>query len=182
MSISSRYLTFAQARVYANSSINTSIFSYINSEYVKHLLKKYASANEVEAKLFELGESVGPKAFELACVSIGPPSSAPFKRELKAENLLQWLAGPFFKWLFGSPADSLDKVSGKSNEYYIRNNTPITMKNIDTYSCSVALPEYQAGILQSVIAGAGMKSRVEVKSYEAVAGEQASYIFVVTLL
>ncbi|CAI5756235.1 unnamed protein product [Candida verbasci] len=107
--------------------ITLSSLLYLFSEIIQWQFKNSKNINDLEARLNGLGYKLGIKLIEMIKLKDGYKL---LKRDTKILEILQFIHGPFWKFIFGKQADELEMSQNNNDEYMIIDNLPILNKYI----------------------------------------------------
>ncbi len=129
-------------------AINDSLFTLLMNEAFGYLQSQVKSIPQLEERLKDLGLHTGRKCLELYGLR-----QRIYKRQTSLLELLGWLSGDFWRWLFGKAADSLEKNTEVEGEFMIWENAPVyctfnsTPKELGDFSVA----SFTAGIVEAVL-------------------------------
>lgn len=132
------------------TDINLLLMLFLFCEMVNWSLKNSKGIQDLETRLNGLGYQIGQRYLELCKLREGIKSS---KREIKVLEVLQFIHGPFWKSIFGKPADDLQKSQDMVDEYMIIDNEPVVNKfiNIPKDYGNLNCGAYIAGIIEGAL-------------------------------
>jgi hypothetical protein len=152
-------------------TVSLSAFSYLYSEMVQYHENRVDSIVEQNRRLEQTGYSVGLRVLELlACVK------RDFKRETRLMNILQFVSTTVWKYLFGKPADSLERSMDHVDEFMIFDYSVLTSHYLTVpaaYAGSLSAEAYISGIIAGILDGAGFSARVTAHTVALEEGECA---------
>lgn len=134
-----------------------SSFSYLFSELVQYCQAKADSTQQMEKELADAGYGIGTRVLELT-----------FFREKQGKwdrhiiTLLQFLHSTVWKYLFGKPADGLERSTDRQDEFYLYDKDPITNRfvsvpaNLGQFNTAAFI----AGIINGFLDGAEFQCTV----------------------
>eukprot|EP00767_Chilomastix_cuspidata_P002931 gnl/Chilomastix_cuspidata/3055.p2 GENE.gnl/Chilomastix_cuspidata/3055~~gnl/Chilomastix_cuspidata/3055.p2 ORF type:complete len:176 (-),score=97.72 gnl/Chilomastix_cuspidata/3055:371-898(-) len=156
-------------------TVSLSAFVYVFNELLGHCYAKAKSVRDIETRLFEAGERLGPRVLELVHFT-----DRAQKREIRLNNFLQFVANVLWKHLFEAPA-KLEKVAG-SGKYYIKEQWPATDRffSAPKEMTSLKPSAFLAGVIQGLLAAGGFRVRVQYHTYRPTADAEPLAFFQVT--
>lgn len=125
------------------------------NEAFSYLQTNVKGVSQLEQRLRDLGLQTGRK-----CLEIFAFRQRLFKRQTAAATsqnarieLLGWVSGEFWRWLFGKPADSLEKNTETEGEFMIWEDSPVycTFNSVPKELGDFTTASFTAGIVQSVL-------------------------------
>lgn len=119
-------------------------------------------------RLNTLGYGVGQRLLELLPVrdSLYPQSSLrsppPPSRTIRLLPLLSYIHSTVYRYLFGRPADSLEKSTENEDEYMIGDNDPVLGRSVNPPKDmgGLSVEAVLAGIVEGVCDSAGFPAKV----------------------
>ncbi|CAL5998543.1 TRAPPC5/Trs31 [Hexamita inflata] len=171
----------------SDSQINMNLFGQLFCEYLLYCRKKQQTIEDTEKMISDVGYDVGLRMWELFQLkerfSI-PDKQVTTKNDLQtAKSVLDKIKDKYWKFLFGKPADALDKIKAADLQFYLIDKKPVT----DTF---ISYPvnkqnQYQgylpssfvAGILKSALDSSGIDCTVQVHLYDQ-QGEMWTYFHI----
>ncbi|GAA5823813.1 hypothetical protein JCM11251_003306 [Rhodosporidiobolus azoricus] len=147
-------------------------WTFLFAEIVQYTQKRVSGISEFEKRLSILGYRVGCRLLELLPLRdyLYPLSSLrsppPPSRTLRLLPLLTYIHSTLYRYLFGRPADSLEKSTDNEDEYMVGDDDMIVTRGVEVpkemsdLSCGALV----AGIVEAVMDGAGFPSRVTAHS------------------
>ncbi|GAA5897384.1 TRAPP subunit TRS31 [Sporobolomyces salmoneus] len=156
------------------SEVSLGAWNYLFGEIVQYTQKQVSGISEFEKRLNILGYRVGTRLLELlplrdslypitSTLSRSPP---PPSRQLRLLPLLTYIHSNLYRYLFGKPADSLERSTEHEDEYMIGDDEMLLTKNVmvpkemKELSCAALV----AGIVEGVMDGSGFPARVTAHS------------------
>ncbi|GAA5836953.1 hypothetical protein JCM3766R1_006489 [Sporobolomyces carnicolor] len=161
------------------AEVSLSAWQYLFGELVQHEQRLVTGIAEFERKLHDVGYRVGTRVVELlSCrdalyplqsssalttLSRGPPAPTRHVRLLQA---LTWVHSNVYRYLFGRPADSLERSTEHDDEYMIGDDDMVVTRSIvvpkdmNELSCAA----FVAGIVEAAMDQTGFPSRVTAHS------------------
>lgn len=153
--------------------MSLSAWQYLFGELVQHEQRLVTGIAEFERKLHDVGYRVGSRVVELlSCrdalypvqassalttLSRGPPAPTRHVRLLQA---LTWVHSNVYRYLFGRPADSLERSTEHDDEYMIGDDDMVVTRSIvvpkdmNELSCAA----FVAGIVEAAMDQTGFVS------------------------
>lgn len=141
------------------TEISLSSLAFLFCEIVSWAHGKSKGVLDLENRLNGLGYQIGQRYLELSKLREGPKYG---KREIKIIGILQYIHGPFWRAVFGKPANDLEKSQDVHDEYMITENVPVVAKFISVpkeYGDLNCLA-FVAGIIEGALDGAGFHATV----------------------
>ncbi|AAS53779.1 AFR408Cp [Eremothecium gossypii ATCC 10895] len=166
---------YAESLAPKHKQVSLSAFTFLFQEMVVQQRDSSKTVAEIEAKLNALGYAIGMRLVELlpfrdsvptkASATDGAEALAPAipmmkKRPLKILDILQYVHGPLWRYLFGAASDDLVKSSERENEYMIVDNEPQWTQFI--HGTSIQCESFTGGIIEGVLDHAGFPCHVTV--------------------
>ena len=105
--------------------INLSCFSFLFSEIIHYLLKN-DTENDLEQSLTDFAHPIGERVLELAMFR----EKTRGKRYTSIVDVLHFIHTQVWKLLFGKVADGLEQNAEEEDEYWLRDDQPVTNKFI----------------------------------------------------
>ncbi|GAA5846487.1 hypothetical protein JCM5353_008015 [Sporobolomyces roseus] len=154
--------------------VSLGAWMFLFGEIVQYTQKQVSGISEFEKRLSILGYRVGTRLLELLPLrdSLYPITSSlgrsppPPSRTLRLLPLLTYIHSPLYRYLFGKPADSLERSTENSDEYMIGDDDMVITRGIQVpkemkeLSCAALV----AGIVEAVMDGSGFPARVTAHS------------------
>lgn len=140
-----------------------SSLSFLFCEIVNWSHKNSKGIQDLELRLNGLGYQIGQRFLELVKLQEGIKYG---KREVKIIEILQFIHGPLWKWVFGKTANELEKSQDVNNEYMITDNSPLMSrfisipKDYSNLNCSA----FTAGIIEGALDSAYFNATVTAHS------------------
>lgn len=141
------------------NDINLLLMLFLFCEMVNWLLKNAKGIQDLETRLNGLGYLIGQRFLELIKLREGVKNS---KREVKILEILQFIHGTFWKFIFDKPANDLEKSQDQNDEYMIIDNEPVVNrfvsipKDYGNLNCGAFI----AGIIEGALDLAGFYANV----------------------
>ncbi|OBA19458.1 TRAPP I complex [Metschnikowia bicuspidata var. bicuspidata NRRL YB-4993] len=141
------------------SEISLLTLGFLFCEIVSWAHGKSKDVLDLESRLNGLGYQIGQRYLELIKLREGIKYS---KREIRIIEILQFIHGPFWKAVFGKPANELEKSQDVHDEYMIIDNMPPVSKFISIpkeygdLNCSA----FVAGIIEGALDSSGFHCTV----------------------
>ncbi|GAA6011216.1 hypothetical protein JCM11491_006760 [Sporobolomyces phaffii] len=156
------------------TEVSLGAWQFLFGEIVQYTQKQVSGISEFEKRLSILGYRVGTRLVELLPLrdSLYPHTSAlsrtppPPSRTLRLLPVLTYVHSNVYRYLFGKPADSLERSTENAGEYMIGDDDMVVTRGIHVpkemkeLSCSALV----AGIVEAVMDGAGFPARVTAHS------------------
>ncbi|GAA5876825.1 hypothetical protein JCM16303_006298 [Sporobolomyces ruberrimus] len=156
------------------NEISLGSWNYLFGEIVQYTQKQVSGISEFEKRLSILGYRIGTRLLELlplrdslypitSTLSRSPP---PPSRHLRLLPILTYVHSNLYRYLFGKPADSLEKSTENVDEYMIGDDDMVVTRSIvvpkemKELSCAALV----AGIVEAVLDGSGFPARVTAHS------------------
>eukprot|EP00281_Chroomonas_sp_CCMP1168_P027061 CAMPEP_0206245710 /NCGR_PEP_ID=MMETSP0047_2-20121206/18844_1 /ASSEMBLY_ACC=CAM_ASM_000192 /TAXON_ID=195065 /ORGANISM="Chroomonas mesostigmatica_cf, Strain CCMP1168" /LENGTH=191 /DNA_ID=CAMNT_0053671031 /DNA_START=33 /DNA_END=608 /DNA_ORIENTATION=- len=139
------------------TEVSLSAFAFLFSEMVQYYQQRVNTTQELERKLAGAGYGVGVRMLEL--VVFREKGS---KRETRVIGMLSFIKDNMWKTMFGKPADSLERVTDKEDEYMINEKEPLVNtfisvpKDLGHLNCAA----FVAGVVHGILDSADFPSRV----------------------
>ncbi|KAK4700315.1 trafficking protein particle complex subunit 5, partial [Phenoliferia sp. Uapishka_3] len=150
------------------SEVSAGAWAFLFSEIIQYTQKRVSGIGEFEKRLNILGYRVGTRLLELLPLRdyLYPLSSLrsppPPTRTLRLLPILSYVHSTLYRYLFGRPADSLEKSTENEDEYMIGDDDMVITRGVEVprdmseLSCGALV----AGIIEAVMDGAGFPARV----------------------
>ncbi|TNY23277.1 TRAPP complex subunit trs31 [Rhodotorula diobovata] len=154
------------------AEVSLGAWAFLFAEIVQYTQKRVSGISEFEKRLSILGYRVGARLLELLPLRdyIYPVSSLrsppPPSRTLRLLPILTYVHSTLYRYLFGRPADSLERSTDNDDEYMIGDDDMIITRGVEVpkemsdLSCGALV----AGIVEAVLDGTGFPSRVTAHS------------------
>ncbi|GAA5867837.1 hypothetical protein JCM3774_005875 [Rhodotorula dairenensis] len=154
------------------AEVNLGAWAFLFGEIVHYTQQRVSGISEFENRLSILGYRVGARLVELVPMRdyLYPLSSIrsppPPSRTLRLLPILTYVHSTLYRYLFGKPADSLERSTDKDDEYMIGDDDMVITraihvpKEMSDLSCGALV----AGIVEAVLDGAGFPARVTAHS------------------
>ncbi|KWU45890.1 TRAPP I complex [Rhodotorula sp. JG-1b] len=154
------------------AEISLGAWAFLFGEIVRYTQQRVSGISEFENRLSILGYRVGARLVELVPLRdyLYPLSSIrsppPPARTLRLLPILTYIHSTLYRYLFGKPADSLERSTDKDDEYMIGDDDMVITravqvpKDMSDLSCGALV----AGIVEAVLDGAGFPARVTAHS------------------
>ncbi|KAL8284126.1 hypothetical protein RQP46_004875 [Phenoliferia psychrophenolica] len=154
------------------AEVSAGAWAFLFSEIVQYTQKRVSGIGEFEKRLNILGYRVGTRLLELLPLRdyLFPLSSLrsppPPTRTLRLLPILSYVHSTLYRYLFGRPADSLEKSTENEDEYMIGDDDMVITRGVEVprdmseLSCGALV----AGIIEAVMDGAGFPARVTAHS------------------
>ncbi|WWC85380.1 uncharacterized protein L201_000243 [Kwoniella dendrophila CBS 6074] len=146
-----------------SSEISLSCWAFLFAEIVSYSQSRVDSVTDLERRLSTLGYEVGQRILSLVLLRNTQASNLKDpKREHRLIPILQFIHTQIYKYVFGKPADGLEKSSEADDEYMlILNESPLTQfisvpKDMSDLSCE----SFTAGLVEGVLDGLDVPARV----------------------
>lgn len=148
------------------AEISLGAWAFLFGEIVRYTQQRVSGISEFENRLSILGYRVGARLVELVPLRdyLYPLSSIrsppPPARTLRLLPILTYIHSTLYRYLFGKPADSLERSTDKDDEYMIGDDDMVITravqvpKDMSDLSCGALV----AGIVEAVLDGAGFVS------------------------
>ena len=120
-------------------------FSFLFSEIIQYLLKN-DSDHDIEQSLTDFAYPIGERVLELAMFR----DKNKGKRYTTIVDVLHFISNQVWKMLFGKSADGLEQNPDANEEYWIRDDLPITNKYI-WWKQKVNWAAFIAGIIEGLL-------------------------------
>ncbi|KAK4052347.1 Trafficking protein particle complex subunit 31 [Microbotryomycetes sp. JL201] len=152
--------------------VSLAAWAFLFGEIIQYTQKKVKGIGEFEKRLNVLGYRVGARLVEMLPLRdyVYPVSTLrsppPPTRTLRLLPVLTYVHSTLYRYLFGRPADSLEKSTDNADEYMIGDDDMVITRNVEVpkemseLSCGALV----AGIIEAVLDGAGFPSRVTAHS------------------
>ena len=137
--------TYAKSVSKPKGEINMSWFSFLFSEIIQYL-QKHDSDKDIEQSLTDFANPIGERVLELAMFR----EKMKGKRYTNIVDVLHFIHSPVWKLLFGRQADGLEQNSDEDDEYWLRDDQPVTNKYIWTKS-KINWAAFIAGIIEGIL-------------------------------
>jgi trafficking protein particle complex subunit 5 len=140
--------------------VNRDAYLVLFSELVGYCRNRVESVPALETKLAELGYRIGVRSLDLIAAR-----EKQTKREVRLLNALNMVVVNVWKFLFNKQADSLKKVHGSEDEFYIEEASPVVNRYVSVprdygdLNCAA----FSAGIINGVLDSAGFRANVTAK-------------------
>lgn len=154
MPIVDRPLTKNKAEV---PTVSLSAFAYLFSEYIQYLVDRANSISDLEERLERAGYEVGLRVLELLSWR-----EKTLRRKTDVLDILRFIHGPAWSYMFGKNADDLQQAANADDEYYIRDYDHLLSKYISVpRSYEPFNPgTLAAGMMRGMLDSAGFPARV----------------------
>lgn len=148
------------------AEVSLGAWAFLFGEIVHYTQQRVSGISEFEQRLSILGYRVGARLVELVPLRdyLYPLSSIrsppPPSRTLRLLPVLTYIHSTLYRYLFGRPADSLERSTDHDDEYMIGDDDMIITravqvpKDMSDLSCGALV----AGIVEAVLDGAGFVS------------------------
>ncbi|GLC37374.1 hypothetical protein PLESTB_001594200 [Pleodorina starrii] len=138
-------------------TVSLSAFAYLFSEYIQYLVDRANSISELEDRLEKAGFEVGLRVLELLSYR-----EKVLRRKTDVLDILRFIHGPAWQYLFGKTADDLQQAAHAEDEYYIRDYDLLVSRYISVpRSYEPFNPgTLAAGIMRGMLDSAGFPARV----------------------
>lgn len=148
------------------AEVSLGAWAFLFGEIVHYTQQRVSGISEFEKRLSILGYRVGARLVELVPLRdyLYPLSSIrsppPPTRTLRLLPILTYVHSTLYRYLFGRPADSLERSTGNDDEYMIGDDDMVITraiqvpKEMSDLSCGALV----AGIVEAVLDGAGFVS------------------------
>ncbi|KAK4057122.1 Trafficking protein particle complex subunit 31 [Microbotryomycetes sp. JL221] len=166
--------------------LSLAAWTYLFGEIVQYTQKRVTGISEFEKRLNILGYRVGARLVELLPLRdyMYPISTLrsppPPTRTLRLLPVLTYVHSTLYRFLFGRPADSLEKSTDNPDEYMIGDDDMVITRNVEVpkdmseLSCGALV----AGIVEAVLDGAGFSARVTAHSVPTAARPRRTVILI----
>lgn len=146
------------------SEVSNSAFAFLFAEMIQYTQRKAKGISDLEAKLNELGYHVGQRALELTTLREGKNA----RRETKILGILQFVHTQIWRYVFGKPADALERSHDAANEYMIIDQEPLVSKFISVPKDMSQLncAAFAAGVIEAVLDGSRFTASVTAHTVE----------------
>lgn len=130
------------------SPVSLSFFVFLINEVFRYVQKDADSLAQVESRLKDLGSDVGRRMLEIYALH-----EKLEKREQGRIPVLSLISNNIWKFLFGKPAESLEKNVDNPNEYMIWENCPIYCRQLSMPPelGDFTVSSFTAGMVQSFL-------------------------------
>ncbi|EFJ44251.1 hypothetical protein VOLCADRAFT_76372 [Volvox carteri f. nagariensis] len=137
-------------------TVSLSAFAYLFSEYIQYLVDRANSISELEDRLEKVGFEVGIRILELLSYR-----EKVLRRKTDVLDILRFIHGPAWQYLFGKTADDLQQAANADDEYYIRDYDLLVSRYISVpRSYEPFNPgTLAAGIMRGMLDSAGFPAR-----------------------
>ncbi|GAA5979922.1 hypothetical protein JCM21900_003439 [Sporobolomyces salmonicolor] len=154
------------------AEVSLGAWAFLFGEIIQYTQKRVSGISEFEKRLSILGYRVGARLLELLPLRdyLYPLSSLrsppPPTRTLRLLPILTYVHSTLYRYLFGRPADSLERSTENDDEYMIGDDDMIITRGVEVpkemheLSCGALV----AGIVEAVMDGAGFVSRPRVRA------------------
>ncbi|ORY88962.1 NO signaling/Golgi transport ligand-binding domain-containing protein [Leucosporidium creatinivorum] len=161
-------------------------WAFLFSEIIQYTQKRVSGIGEFEKRLNILGYRVGSRLLELLPLRdyLYPISSLrsppPPTRTLRLLPILSYVHSTLYRYLFGRPADSLERSTDNEDEYMIGDDDMVVTRGVEVpkemseLSCGALV----AGIVEAVMDGAGFPARVTAHSVPSVPHPRRTVILI----
>ncbi|KAM0790737.1 hypothetical protein ACM66B_004592 [Microbotryomycetes sp. NB124-2] len=152
--------------------VSLAAWAFLFGEIIQYTQRKVKGIGEFEKRLNVLGYRVGARLVEMLPLRdyVFPVSTLrsppPPTRTLRLLPVLTYVHSTLYRYLFGRPADSLEKSTDNADEYMIGDDDMVITRNVEVpkemseLSCGALV----AGVIEAVLDGAGFPSRVTAHS------------------
>ncbi|KAK4692159.1 trafficking protein particle complex subunit 5, partial [Lecanoromycetidae sp. Uapishka_2] len=106
------------------AELSRASFAYLFSEMITYAQKRVTGIQDLERRLNEAGYPLGLRLLPLLLHRTSTPTH-PTPRPTRILPLLQFIAHPLWRHLFGRSADSIESSSTNPHEYMIVDNEPL---------------------------------------------------------
>ncbi|WRT67036.1 uncharacterized protein IL334_004002 [Kwoniella shivajii] len=145
------------------SEIALSAWAFMFAEIISYSQSRVDSVTDLEKRLSSLGYEAGQRILSLLLLRNTQTSNLKDpKREHRLIPILQFVHTQIYKYVFGKPADGLERGSDALDEYMIiLNESPLTQfisvpKDMSDLSCEA----FTAGMVEAVLDGLDVPARV----------------------
>ncbi|PVU94117.1 hypothetical protein BB559_003087 [Furculomyces boomerangus] len=137
--------------------VSLNSFAFLFSEIILYSQNRVLGIQDLEQKLGEIGYRVGIRVYELTMLR-----ERVIKRETRVINVLLYINSVVWKFLFGKPADSLEKSTENKDEYMITDNEPLLSKfiSVPKEMASFSPCSFVAGIVEAILDSCQCPARV----------------------
>jgi len=160
-----------------DKKVSLSAFSFLFSEIVQYTRSRVRTTQDLELRLEELGQGVGSRILELACLR-----EKPGRRETRMIGILQFIHTTVWTVLFDKAADELQRSTESEDEYMINEADTLVNKFISVPRELGALncAAFVAGVIKGVLDAAGFPARVNAHSVP-IEGQPRRTMFLIKL-
>ncbi|NXX87470.1 TPPC5 protein, partial [Urocolius indicus] len=139
------------------SELSLSAFALLFSELVQYCQNRVYSVAELQSKLAQLGYQVGLRVLDPL---VARERSG--RRETKVLNVLLFVKGPLWRWLFGREADKLEQANDDDRTFYVIEREPLVNSfiSVPRENSSLNCAAFTAGLLEAVLAASGFPAKV----------------------
>ncbi|WVW83225.1 hypothetical protein I302_105243 [Kwoniella bestiolae CBS 10118] len=145
------------------SEMALSAWAFIFAEVIAYSQSRSDSIADLEKRLSTLGYEVGQRILSLVLLRNTQASNLKDpKREHRLIPILQFVHTQIYKYVFGKPADGLERSSEAEDEYMlVLNESPLSQfisvpKDMSDLSCE----SFTAGLVEGVLDGLEVPARV----------------------
>lgn len=161
------------------AELSRASFAYLFGEMVSYAQKRVTGIQDLERRLNEQGYPIGLRLTPLCMIDLPPMQTidlsndqdqmlmslavlhrlstptAPQPRPTRILPLLQFIANPLWRHLFGRPADAIESSATNPKEYMITDNEPLVNqyisvpKEMSQLNCAA----FVAGVIEGVVCG-----------------------------
>ncbi|KAK6902831.1 hypothetical protein I203_108091 [Kwoniella mangroviensis CBS 8507] len=146
-----------------NAEIALSTWAFLFAEVISYSQSRSDSIADLEKRLSTLGYDVGQRILSLLLLRSTQTSNLKDpKREHRLIPILQFVHTQIYKYVFGKPADGLERSSEAEDEYMLLlNESPLSQfisvpKDMSDLSCE----SFTAGLVEGVLDGLEVPARV----------------------
>ncbi|RAR01679.1 histidine kinase hhk19p [Stemphylium lycopersici] len=139
-----------------NAELSRAAFAYLFIEMIAYAQKGAKDVGDLEQRLNTQGYPIGLRLLDLLLSRTANPLAA--IRPTRILPLLQFIAQQLYRYLFGRPADALEKSGTDPGQYMLFDNEPMVNqyislpKELSSLNCAA----FVAGIIEGVCDGAGL--------------------------
>jgi len=156
------------------SEVSVSAFSFLFAETVDYCLKKAKQTHELEDRLHELGVPIGARVLDLYCSRENRN-----RKETRLLPMLNFLAGPVWKQLFGHAADLL-KGADHENEYMLNDKNMLVNRfvSVPRDFGDINCGAFVAGIVEGLLRSSSFPAEASAHTVEEPGGGSSTTILV----
>ncbi|KAA8619095.1 Trafficking protein particle complex protein [Pyrenophora tritici-repentis] len=138
-----------------NAELSRAAFAYLFIEMIAYAQKGAKDVGDLEQRLNTQGYPIGLRLLDLLLSRTANPLAS--IRPTRILPLLQFIAQQLYRYLFGRPADALEKSGTDPGQYMLFDNEPMVNqyislpKELSSLNCAA----FVAGIIEGVCDGAG---------------------------
>ncbi|KAF7670985.1 trafficking protein particle complex subunit 5 [Alternaria burnsii] len=138
-----------------NAELSRAAFAYLFIEMIAYAQKGAKDVGDLEQRLNTQGYPIGLRLLDLLLSRTANPLAS--IRPTRILPLLQFIAQQLYRYLFGRPADALEKSGTDPGQYMLFDNDPMVNqyislpKELSSLNCAA----FVAGIIEGVCDGAG---------------------------